>query len=263
MSSRALVPYSAIPHLALLKNYAILLSRQAASVSKRYTAMFDRAEALLMAACEAHEDLMQKLHDLKQDLHLQTKGVPATEAVDVQGRNNLAAVHQTHEATAAQKEIIKKAFREAVKYAHPAKGGSEEELAMVIAAYKAYNLTALTDYVLAKNRTVLESIAFFKDEAQRHPLAWKMFQASSQYQVVRNTEMGFKDRAEMLARLYLESQIRELELELLSQFQRSIFPTERSHHGHPQEDSEEGSPFPESTSEEGDGHQAGTEAHPL
>lgn len=182
----------------------------------RYAALLDQANDILWAMYALNPDLEQKIVAVLDRIRIRQEGEPMTEFEDEPTPMGDGPDTQTNKS--AQKFLLKKAWRLVRTLVHPDKGTGQqrEEFQVLKAAYEAGDLNALTEYVLASQKTVLEQIAHWRTEVAKPAINWQVLQRMPAFRVVRAFMAGQRDLAAELAFHQRTQRLHELELEELS-----------------------------------------------
>jgi hypothetical protein len=168
--------------------------------------MLDHSESIVEAYSKMFPEAEAKISELKRLIALRTKGAPMTEDLDVER----SVDDKPYQEAVAHAFLLKKAYRAAAKISHPDKGGNHEEFAAVAAAYKARDLNSLNEFVLYKNRSLLESISYWLDEIEKPKVQWITFQSGHAFKVVQLHKTGHEDSAKDYMQKLLQMNILQL-----------------------------------------------------
>jgi hypothetical protein len=197
------------PDDPLLVSLVHRLKREVLKSRAYYQTQLDTVNTILDSSFAHHKDLTDNINDLKRRIQLLTKGAPATESIEATD-----TVTDSHQHDVAQAFLLKKAYRQAAAMSHPDKGGSNEDFAAVNAAYKAKDLGSLNEYVIARNKTLLEQIAFWRTEAFKPEARWHKVRSQPEFLIVQLTLSGQKPKAIKMAREVLEVMVVSLTMQL-------------------------------------------------
>lgn len=164
-----------------------------------------------------------KLNRAQRRLRNRVKGVPLTEDYDAPS----PLVSSTPEISDAEAFILKKAYRLAASIAHPDKGGSVEAFQGLRQAFLARDLRAVQEFYLVHQKSLLEQIAYWKDELLRPAIQWQKFQQTPAYQISSQLARGC-DLAVLEASVlaFLNDQITRLQLQELNFMVQQEIPTD-------------------------------------
>lgn len=146
-----------------------------------------------------HAELVEAIKRSKQRARLSQKGAAATEALDVPDTKEFLANNLND----AEIFVLKKAYRQAAALAHPDRGGSVEEFQAVLAAYKARDQSALTEYLLSKQQPARHQLDYWMVSLHKPNIDWVRFQSTPEYSLSRlytqgKQELAIKTAGELL-----------------------------------------------------------------
>lgn len=203
-------------HPPLLEAYAILARHRAMGERGRYSALLDQANKVLWEQYSHWPELEQKIVATMGRIRARTEGTPMTETEETLDPTD-DQPGMTQQAKAARRFMLKKAWRQVRTLCHPDKGpGYLEEFQILNEAYRAGDLLTLTEYVIAINRTILEQIEHWLNEAKKPAINWQILQQMPMFRIVRLVHQGQMERAREVAFQQRSQRLRELELEELT-----------------------------------------------
>lgn len=203
----------------LIYQYCKNLQRSALKERQTKQILFDSLMDTLDRCYNKHPELCDKIRKLQVRVQTLTKGVPATEAVM---DTNIHSADR--ELDVAQELLLKKAYKQAASIAHPDKGGSNDDFASINAAYRAKDLGSLTEFVISKNKTLVEQVEYWKSEILKPDMKLKEFQAQPEFKIIRSYVSGRQEEAYSLAKVVLNYKLSYLT-------QQSLQTRKATHHG--------------------------------
>jgi len=215
---RDLVVYD--PEPALLRHYAKFCKDQAVKTRARYAVREEQANAVIWRECAKHQDLWDKINEVKRRIRLRRKGTPLTETLDDPGEpmgcdlgpSKLSLMSD------ADQVIMKKAWRAVLSVLGHPDTNPDLDIALwnfLHRAYKDGDLGALQEFMISYEKTVMEQIYYWKSEAQKPEIKWQMLQGMDQFQVLKAVMRGDKETAARISREIVEAQLHTLEVEEL------------------------------------------------
>lgn len=200
----------------LLVCYNVMCRDRALGARAHYTGPRDVATTRIWDECARHEDLLAQIDDIKGRIRLLTQGVPQTETLD--RKHALAGSVQNED---AEGMVLKKAWREVCKTAHPDKGGDTKDFQALKAAYEAGDLGSLTEWVITSHKTLIEQIEYWRTEEQKPARDWSVLQRMDQFKILRALMTGQTALAHELSRALMRARLFEVQIEfqiLISKF---------------------------------------------
>ena len=174
--------------------YSGTLKKLVLAERARTQARVDSANKILQDCFDKHPEMIAKIRAFKTLVQLNTRGAAATESVM---DTELSSVPQ--EEAVARAFLLKKAYRIAAAAAHPDRGGSHDDFAAINAAYRAKDLDSITEFLISKQRSILEQIAYWRSELEKPEVSWTRFRSTPEFSIVKYAMSGNTQRAEQMA----------------------------------------------------------------
>jgi hypothetical protein len=193
----------------LLKNLAKRLKIETLNSRNLFEKRINSIKTQVESIHRKNDDLCSIIFQLKAQINLHTHGVAATEVRHITGLNS-----EPEQQVVANAFLLKKAYRTAASLAHPDKGGSHDDFLAVSAAYRANNIESLNEYVLARNRDLLDQIHYWDSERLKPKINYTIFQSSNDFKVAVLQNRGEQQAASELSRAILEHTIFSLRIQL-------------------------------------------------
>lgn len=236
-SRNALILFDPTPPILVL--YAKTVKKRVIAERLQYQSRMDQFSSILEKCYDNFPELTFKVRRKKAEIQLQTRGAAATESVlDI----NLKATD--HETDVAQRFLVKKAYRVAASMAHPDKGGNKDDFAAVLAAYKAGDLESLNEFVLSKQKGVIDQITHWHFELRKPAIQWQHLTSTPEYKIVQAHLSGRHAVASDLAREVLTQLLFVLDQQLYHVIRRNMNHgnnhQEEAHETRGYEDSQQG-----------------------
>jgi hypothetical protein len=176
--------------------------------------LLDQANAVMLDLCALNPELEDKINATAERIRARQEGTPLTEFLEPE--NQLMDKPGSQQNALAHKLLLTKAWRRIRSMVHPDKGHEErEEFQVLKAAYEAGDLNALTEYAIAREKTIVEQIEHWQNEVQRPAVNWQILQQMPMFKAVQAFHAGKRDQAAQLALQLRLQRLRELELEEL------------------------------------------------
>lgn len=195
----------------------------AASAQANYDALTNLVNDISDLYALRFSDLTEKIHDLKLQIRLITKGTPTTEALDSVSsepslRSDPAFNEQQYN---AHSEMLKKAYRKVAPLTHPDLGGDLETFKQVRSAYATRDLSRLINiYVTLAHASNLywqqseDGINYASTEFERFRVMTDRLKANPVFAIARYHMSGRAWLAERAMSDHLYSEIEKYSNEL-------------------------------------------------
>jgi len=187
----------------LLTGYTASMKRLALRRRKVISARIESVRAVSARILAPHADKLAAIARSRVRRRLLQKGVPATEALDAPQTKDMLKDNLNDD----EKMLLKLAYRKAAAITHPDKGGSVEDFQAVKSAYESGDLTALNEYLIARELSGLRLVDYWVAAAKRPDVQWAEFQATNEYALARMYQQGRVAEAINIAGQLVEQQL--------------------------------------------------------
>lgn len=211
-ADRAIIDHAAMHHYRLL--WTRVVKERA-----RYRKLYEQVLATCNRYYADEESLTKIVVSLRREIRMQTRGTPATIAMDSITTAGFIP-NGTERLYNAQDHLLKVAYRALTPLVHPDRGGSNELFQEVVTAYRLKDLTFLQELYLRLTKDSLfwrssaEAIAYCKQEIERPAMSIQILQQTAEFHIVREHVQGNVEKAQDYAKQRLAALVVELQREL-------------------------------------------------
>jgi hypothetical protein len=218
-NSTALVPADkAIIDLAHIHRYNLMWA-EVLKKRARYKKLYEQVLKTCNLYFESQPELTKVVINLRREIRMQTRGTPATIAMDSITTAGYIP-NGTEQLYNAEGNLLKQAYRALAPLVHPDRGGSNTLFQEVQTAYRLRDYTFLQELFLRLTKDSLfwrsssDSVLYCEQEQERPTVSISMLQKTYEFQIVRQHVLGKQKHALKLAQERLAALIVELQREL-------------------------------------------------
>jgi hypothetical protein len=188
--------------------YLLKAKRDARIARELLNRRIENVRQVVAPIYEDFAEIMDRIVQTKNRIRVLTRGAATSDTMAAPQRKD--AFETMSE---ADLYVLKRAYREAARLAHPDGGGSVEDFQSVYNAYLAKDLYALNSYVLSRQKPSIDLIRHWLTDAERCRVAWVEFQASGEFTVASLIMRGQPEEAHRIVHEALIAQLSELRAE--------------------------------------------------
>lgn len=208
-----------VPHSPVLAAYAAHVRGLAFKERQYYSDLREVVNRQIWSQYALYPDLEDKIVEVLIRLRIRQEGAPSTETTDPEDQDILddaQMLDMSYAQRQAHRFLLKKAWRRVRTMVHPDKSDAQRsEFQALFDAYRSGDINSLNEYVLSFDKSILEQIAYWLNEARKPKIEWGILQRMPMFQIVRALNAGKKELAAQLAFAQRRQRLRELELEEL------------------------------------------------